>query len=384
MWVPCLKSLDSPGALKLPALEALGSVGPAPDGSSSGSNSSSSSELGSLGATLEPLRPLPPADPLVPHGTGPTTFQDVWYSVKDGAAYLHWAHVDGVSSTAQCKRLETVLRAACSHPEVRVVVLAGGPSYFGNGINYNTVHASGAPAAEAWANISALTDVVQRVLASTDRVTIAALQGDASAGGAMLAMACDYVWTHGDVLLNPHYGDSSLFGSEYWTYTLPRRVGSVAAARDVTASLQPMSANTGVELGLVNAVLTPGRVGFMAAVEQCVGDLLRDAPTLATAIADKQARLGAPTALKDMHRARVYEGVIARDNVKDARHVGARAAFVHKELPMSSPLHLAGQAGVSGRVLDGKALAAKKVASVRKAVAALKAVRGSGCDGGMT
>jgi putative two-component system hydrogenase maturation factor HypX/HoxX len=40
----------------------------------------------------------------------------------------------------------------------------------------------------------------------------------------MLALAADHVYAREGVVLNPHYRSmGGLFGSDYWTYTLPRR-----------------------------------------------------------------------------------------------------------------------------------------------------------------
>jgi putative two-component system protein, hydrogenase maturation factor HypX/HoxX len=57
------------------------------------------------------------------------------------------------------------------------------------------------------------------------------LKGNAGAGGVFLAAACDYVFVSDRSVLNPHYKNMGLFGSEYWTYILPRRVGDVQAVR---------------------------------------------------------------------------------------------------------------------------------------------------------
>ena len=208
-----LKSLQ-PSSLKLPATHALPH---------------------SLVSTLSEL-PHPEAE--LPHGTTPATFQDLWYTVDGGVAYVHFNFLDGAASTAQCRRLDTLLHAVCGRADVAVVVLMGGDRYFGSGYNLNTIHASPLPAAEAWANISAATDVTQRLLHCRDKVVVSAVGGDAAAAGLMTALAADSVWTHGDVLLNPHYGPSGLHGSEHWTYTLPNRVGGRDAAIAITSSLQ--------------------------------------------------------------------------------------------------------------------------------------------------
>ena len=41
----------------------------------------------------------------------------------------------------------------------------------------------------------------------------------------MLALGADQVILRDGVVLNPHYRTMGLYGSEYWTYVLPRRVG---------------------------------------------------------------------------------------------------------------------------------------------------------------
>ncbi len=64
----------------------------------------------------------------------------------------------------------------------------------------------------------------------TDKVTVSAIRGNAGAGGVMAALAADFVWTHRNVILNPHYKSMGLFGSEYWTHFLPEKVGSAMAA----------------------------------------------------------------------------------------------------------------------------------------------------------
>ena len=55
---------------------------------------------------------------------------------------------------------------------------------------------------------------------------ISALAGDAAAGGVPFALAADHVVAREDVVLNPYYQHmGGLYGSEYWTYLMPRRVG---------------------------------------------------------------------------------------------------------------------------------------------------------------
>ena len=67
------------------------------------------------------------------------------------------------------------------------------------------------------------------MLLTADKIVIAALEGNAGAGGVFLALAADQVLMRDGIVLNPHYKNmGNLFGSEYWTYVLPRRVGAGA------------------------------------------------------------------------------------------------------------------------------------------------------------
>ena len=128
-------------------------------------------------------------------------------------------------STGQCRRLLAAYRHAQARP-VKVIVLGPPRDFFGNGIHLNVIQAAADPAAESWRNINAIDDLVHAILTNTGQLTVAALAGNAAAGGLMLALAADQVWCRSGAVLNPHYRLMGLHGSEYWTYTLPRRVGA--------------------------------------------------------------------------------------------------------------------------------------------------------------
>ena len=128
-------------------------------------------------------------------------------------------------STGQCRRLLAAYRHAQARP-VKVIVLGPPRDFFGNGIHLNVIEAAADPGGESWRNINAIDDLVHAILTNTGQLTVAALAGNAAAGGLMLALAADQVWCRSGAVLNPHYRLMGLHGSEYWTYTLPRRVGA--------------------------------------------------------------------------------------------------------------------------------------------------------------
>jgi putative two-component system protein, hydrogenase maturation factor HypX/HoxX len=100
------------------------------------------------------------------------------------------------------------------------------------------------PQTESWRNINAIDDLVLEILNTMSHLVVAGLCGNAGAGGAMLALAADYVYARDGVVRNPHYNRMGLYGSEYWTYTLPRRVGATQAIA-ITEGCRPIGTAEG-------------------------------------------------------------------------------------------------------------------------------------------
>jgi putative two-component system hydrogenase maturation factor HypX/HoxX len=144
----------------------------------------------------------------------------------------------------------------------RVLVLLGGPDYFSNGIHLNVIEAAPDPADAAWRNLNAMNDLVRDLITLEEKLVVAALAGGAGAGGAILAQAAAQVWARPGAVLNPHYkGMGGLYGSEYWTYLLPRRVGA-RRALELTEGRLPVGANAAVAMGLIDAAFGADRAAF--------------------------------------------------------------------------------------------------------------------------
>jgi putative two-component system protein, hydrogenase maturation factor HypX/HoxX len=57
-----------------------------------------------------------------------------------------------------------------------------------------------------------------------------------------------------DIVLNPYYGHmGGLYGSEYWTYLLPRRVGAATSTRLTHAPFNAVGTREAVRIGLLDA-----------------------------------------------------------------------------------------------------------------------------------
>ncbi|MFF7468591.1 enoyl-CoA hydratase-related protein [Streptomyces sp. NPDC008092] len=214
------------------------------------------------------------------------TWTDIRYRQHGDVGLVTFSFPGGAMSTDHCRRLLAAYRYALDRP-TRVLVLGGRRDFFSNGIHLNVIEAAPDPAEESWTNLHAMDDLVEAVLRTTDRLVVAALGGNAAAGGAMLALAADEVWCRAGAVLNPHYRRMGLYGSEFWTYSLPRRVG-MAAARRLTEEARPVSAATAAGIGLVDRLVRVPAQGFTAEAERLAAELA-GAPDLDRRIAAKAA-----------------------------------------------------------------------------------------------
>jgi len=260
--------------------------------------------------------------------------------------WLDFAFHNGAMSLRQCERLGEALRFA-QQRDTQVLVLAGGPDFFSNGIHLHDIEASAelpndSAADASWRNIQAMDDVALAVLTMTDRLTVSALQGNAGAGGCFLALAADEAWAHGGVVQNPHYKNmGNLYGSEYWTYTLPRRVGAEQALR-ITQGRLPLGSAEALRLGLLDRVLSPSAADFGPAAWQAALALAA-APGLGARLAAKQATRQADEAARPLAAYRDDELTRMHRNFYgfDPSYHVARHHFVHRKPQAWTPRHLA-------------------------------------------
>ncbi|MEU9040645.1 MULTISPECIES: enoyl-CoA hydratase-related protein [unclassified Kitasatospora] len=305
VWIPELRRRRPPGGratVKLPAVTALGALLPA----------------------------LPEvAAPLMAGEGGRSTWTDLEYREEGPVGFLRFSFPGGAMSTDHCRRLLDAYRFALRRP-TSVLVLGGGRDFFSNGIHLNVIEAAPDPAAESWANITAMDDLVAEVLTTTDRLVVAALGGNAAAGGAMLALAADEVWCRRGCVLNPHYRLMGLYGSEYWTYTLPRRVGPAQAER-LTRQALPVSAASAERIGLVDRVVDCGPQEFGPVAARLAG-LLAASPAVQRRIAGKKAAREADEAAKPLAAYREEELAVMHRQffTPESPYHALRSAFVRK------------------------------------------------------
>ena len=222
-----------------------------------------------LGDRLAHVPDIPVAIDLSYHGR---TYREIWYEERQEVGYLHFEFYNGAMSTDQCQRLREALLRIRRRP-TKVIVLMGGTDFWSNGIHLNVIEAAEDPAHESWRNIGAINDLVRDIITTDSHLVIAALQGNAAAGGVMLALAADYVYARQGIVLNPHYKSmGNLYGSEYWTYLLPKRVGK-EKARELTEALLPISTRTAHRIGLLDDAFGEDAASFCQHIRKLAEEL---------------------------------------------------------------------------------------------------------------
>ena len=276
------------------------------------------------------LRGVPEAPLPIDAPNDHRTFREIVYAEEEGVGYLSFDFYNGAMSTAQCRRLRDAFLHARSRP-TRVIALLGGPDFWSNGIHLNAIEASADPAEESWRNINAMDDLILEMLNTTSHLVIAGLRGNAGAGGAMLALAADRAYAMCGVVLNPHYRSmGELYGSEYWTYTLPRRVGQ-AWATELTQACQPLGAKVAREIGFLDDAFGDDANSFEAELRARATRLAQD-PELRAMLREKHERRLDDESIKPLasYRAEELERMKVNFFGPDPAYHEARRRFVFK------------------------------------------------------
>lgn len=184
------------------------------------------------------------------NNTKERTFKEIWYEEKNNVGYLYFEFYNGAMSTEQCIRLKEAYIEAKKR-DTKVIVLMGGADFWSNGIHLNVIESSDNPADESWSNINAIDDLIKEIILTDTHIVISAMRGNAAAGGVMLALAADKVVALNRIVLNPHYKKMGLYGSEYWTYLLPKRIG-IEKAIEITENCIALSTESAKNIGLID------------------------------------------------------------------------------------------------------------------------------------
>jgi putative two-component system protein, hydrogenase maturation factor HypX/HoxX len=267
--------------------------------------------------------------------------EELRYEERGAVGYLHFDFYNGALSTPQCERLREAYARARRRP-TRVIVLMGGEDFWCNGMHLHCIEAAQSAADASWANIHAIDDLACDILQTDTHLTIAALQGNAAAGGVFLALAADCVLARLGIVLNPHYRNmGNLYGSEYWTYLLPRRVGE-AQARILMDRRLPLGVQEARSIGLIDEHAGPDAPSFRALVDTRA-DALATSADFAVALGNKRQRRASDEKSRPLADYRTAELERMRLNFYgfDPSYHIARHRFVYRTAHAWTPLHLA-------------------------------------------
>ncbi|WAR13410.1 HOXX-like protein [Mya arenaria] len=221
------------------------------------------------GFTNDPCIKLPSSYILpvkLPAHREPCDFEEIKVVQEGDVCSVYFDFYNGAMDTPQAVRLQRTLLDVAALPHIKVVALMGGERFFSTGIHLCVIQNSGDKQRTASANINAINDVIKTVFTMKDKKTVAVLRGNAGAGGAMLATACDFIVAHPGVCVTPTYKSMSLHGSEYWTYFLPEKVG-LETARRLVESNDTLTAREAHEIGLFDHVINVDKIGFLDEVK---------------------------------------------------------------------------------------------------------------------
>lgn len=281
-----------------------------------------------LGQTAQDLPPVERPDPFRYHEEG-------------NVGFLEFGFYNGAMSTEDCEAMRAAVQAAKDRRRP-VLVLQSGADCWSNGIHLGLIETADSPADESWRNINAMNDLVREIITCDDRIVIAGVLGNAGAGGVFLSLAADEVWMRDGVILNPHYKDmGNLYGSEYWTYLLPARLGETRARR-VTQARLPMGVREAMELSLASRVLANGADAARADLRSAALALAAQ-PDIGERIADKRMKRQRDEAQKPLDRYREEELQRMRRNFYgfDPSYHVARYNFIRKVPKSRTPMTLA-------------------------------------------
>jgi putative two-component system protein, hydrogenase maturation factor HypX/HoxX len=261
LWIQCLKK-NKEGSIKLPAAVALG----------------------------DKEKDIPELPVNIFENNFSKLFSEIKYKQANNVGYLYFDFYNGAMSTSQCRRLLEAFMEA-KQRNTKVIVLMGGADTWSNGIHLNLIEVSEDPAQTSWENINAIDDLIHEIICTDTHYIISALQGNAGAGGVSLALAADKVLAKKGIVFNPHTRNMGLYGSEYWTYLLPRRIGD-KRANLFTEQCLPWGTDIAMEVKLIDACIESDADEFLEKVQDIAEDVahLSYFPQLLTAKKFKRRR----------------------------------------------------------------------------------------------
>ena len=268
------------------------------------------------------------------------TFKEISFFVRDEVGYLSFDFHNGAMSSQQCVRLKYAIEQVVQE-DIKVLVLLGGSEFFSNGIHLNIMEDSKKSDEDGWSNIHSMNELVKSILLRDEVLVVSALKRNAGAGGVFLALSADYVVARNGIVLNPHYKTLGLFGSEYWTYTLPKRVGNEIADM-LTDQCLPISAKRAYEISMVDVLLYDEE--YDDKLHKFCGELYVNDDKYYEQLHKKRDKILSDDFLDEIQKCRQKELEMMYDSFYNSNSDfnRLRKEFVYKLCPIQTPNHLKG------------------------------------------
>jgi putative two-component system hydrogenase maturation factor HypX/HoxX len=252
-------------------------------------------------------------------------------------AFVYFDFYNGAMSAEHCNALQKKI-ASLHATGMKRLVLMGGSDFWSNGLHLTRIEHSNSPADASQQNIEAMDDLCEMLIRLDDVQVCSVLRGNSGAGGVFLALAADVVLVQSHVVLNPHYKSmGNLYGSEFWTYLLPKRL-SDSRIKWLMNHRLPLGAEEAMRIGLVDDVL-PTRT---PSIEQEVLEWL-EMHTGNDFFETKKRQRSEDERTKPLRAYREEELAQMKLNFYgfDPSYHVARYHFVHKTPKSRTPLYLA-------------------------------------------
>jgi len=263
------------------------------------------------------------------------TFYEISCEINNDIAYLYFDFHNGAFSSEKCMKLKYAFEYIKT--EAKVVVLMGGKDFFSNGIHLNILEDSKKNGEDGWSNINAMNDLVKSILFADDVITVASFEKNSGAGGVFLALACDYVLGSDSAVLNPHYKTLGLSGSEYHSYTLPKRVGSERSMQLLDECL-PLDAKQAKEIGMIDEVYIS--LNYKESLDSFCNTLLHEEEKYEDFLWDKEEYLEENRAKIEQAREQEIDIMYPEFWEEASSFHTLRYEFVYKVCPLSTPKRL--------------------------------------------
>jgi 2-(1,2-epoxy-1,2-dihydrophenyl)acetyl-CoA isomerase len=223
--------------------------------------------------------------------------------------------------------LRDTARELAADPAVRAVVLTGNGRGFCVGQDLREHVAlleAGDPA--PLSTVEEHYNPLLQALVAMPKPVIAAVNGMAAGAGAGLAFACDFRIAASSAGFLIAFANVGLSLDSGVSWTLPRLVG-MARATALCLLAEPVTAESALEMGLVNAVVEPDR---LLATAQELAARLAAGPTSAYAAIKQSLAFAATSTFAD---ALAKEGELQRAMGATEDHRASTLAFVNKQRP---------------------------------------------------